>query len=112
MKISEFISKEAQDILNHSHRKQIVLDAEAEIKTRIKEPWEMTAEEYANEGLPAKSLTAPQATIWGLRLTKHEKLVQQALSEGKPVPKEVLADYPDLKEKVEADEKKEKEKKK
>lgn len=37
MKISDSITnKEAQDILKHSHRTQIVLDAEAEIKASKK----------------------------------------------------------------------------
>jgi hypothetical protein len=33
---------------------------------------------------------------WGKRLNTHKSTVQQALSEGKPVPPEVLKDYPDL----------------
>lgn len=44
----------------------------------IKEPWQMTKEEYSKSTDP------------------HREMVQKALSEGKQVPKEVLKEYPDL----------------
>ncbi len=55
-----------------------------------KEPWQMTREEYlqsvGNETQPRKYAVSQP----------HESAIRQALSEGKPVPPEVLKDYPDL----------------
>jgi len=62
--------------------------APTEIAGKPKEPWEMTREEYRKEYIrsdyPYKDIPT------------HRKSVREALSEGKPVPPEVLADYPDL----------------
>ena len=73
-----------------------------------KEPWQMTRAEFlaamAKEPGPiAKGLrptTLAGAPIPGPTVAEnvvfHQQLVKQALKEGKPVPAEVLADYPDL----------------
>jgi len=66
-----------------------------------KQSWQMTQEEWINLGLPPVGtyLTPAQATTWTLRLknrNKHKLLVEQALSDGKPVPVEVLKDYPEF----------------
>jgi outer membrane biosynthesis protein TonB len=73
--------------------------------TIVKEPWRMTKEEYVSSiektqtglryhgGLTEKQ--AIQMHISAAR-TNHEYFVKQALSESKPVPAEVLVDYPDL----------------
>ncbi|MDO9155045.1 MAG: hypothetical protein Q7U47_15275 [Paludibacter sp.] len=54
-----------------------------------KQAWEMTREEIVRNPLYQKGDTA-----------KHKKSIQQALSEGKQVPENVLADYPELKQEV------------
>lgn len=66
-----------------------------------KEPWEMTREEYARKQVPAGSdKTSPE---WQTEVRaraqardEHRESVRNVLREGKPVPPEVLADYPDL----------------
>lgn len=74
-----------------------------------KQPWQMTTVEY--RPYKVSLLTPEQQAKWtqpervsGVKTNvenqwdaEHKQLVQQALSEGKPVPPEVLADYPDLK---------------
>ncbi len=70
-----------------------------------KQPWEMTREEYRNgirEGQLRQTswggLTQKQALTMHDNAAKsnHEFVVKKALSEDKPVPPEVLKDYPDL----------------
>ena len=56
-----------------------------------KEPWEMTKAEY----IDSKSKTSPETRA--IAKDYHWNIVNEALQEGKPVPPEVLADYPDLK---------------
>lgn len=78
------------------------------IPPMAKEPWQMTAIEYR---VNKRSLLSPeQQRKWsepervsGVKVNvenqwdaEHKVLIQQALREGKPVPPEVLADYPDL----------------
>ena len=95
--------------------------AKAEVKQEGKQPWEMTqrewnnqlADQYESAVTGNESVNASRKRIAGyLRSGKlkapptggdpnspykaHRGLVSQALSEGKPVPPEVLADYPDL----------------
>lgn len=53
------------------------------------DPWKATQAEYVAEFTGSGPLRA------GL-IADHRAAVEQALSEGKPVPAEVLADYPDL----------------
>lgn len=88
---------------------------------KVKEPWEMTREEHrifkmeqrAKIDIPSVSDAAKKAIEgykgkdkrlvekgWMEEFNKfdseHERNIQQALSENKPVPAEVLKDYPDL----------------
>ncbi len=77
-----------------------------EVTPEAKEPWMMTREElFQSVSSTVGGVTKPYSQIpkseqmaiqrrYGAR---HEKAVQQAISEGKTVPAEVLADYPDLK---------------
>lgn len=61
-----------------------------------KQPWEMTRAEnlaQAQEGPTLREL--PHAEVMAF-LATHKIAVKQALSEGKPVPAEVLAEYPEL----------------
>jgi len=83
-------------------------EAETEKAEVGKEPWEMTREGYWDwtrtnnssykrnkkeiEGNPQYLESAKKYTLDDL----HRGHVKQALSEGKPVPPEVLAEYPDL----------------
>lgn len=69
-----------------------------------KQPWEMTKEEFrrhliTTEGFQAQPRDIKEAQSQSLI---HRDYIQQALREGKPVPPEVLADYPDLKPKTAA----------
>lgn len=70
-----------------------------------KEPWMMTREEFANIKLPPyeyfRSIGWPEGYEYNKSIgyrtgTGHRVLVRIALSEGKPVPPEVLKDYPEL----------------
>jgi len=86
-------------------------------KPSAKEPWEMTREEYLaqsedisqmrklrqeEEGLslstPKDKRFATTALNAAIRNEKarHEESVRKAMTEGKPIPTEVLTDYPDL----------------
>ena len=55
-------------------------------EAKAKEPWQMKQREYA-----------AISPLWvegkGIARLPHKTLVERALSEGKPVPPEVLADY-------------------
>ncbi len=62
-------------------------DASRPVKQFLKTALEYFKQDRKNFGL----------TIDDLPVKKHKKIVQQALSEGKLVPEEVLAEYPDLK---------------
>lgn len=86
---------------------------------KVKEPWEMTQKEYADhirESASQIRATPATSTGWGklqpLKKAAIERLVimspdvhyhwvKLALSEGKPVPQDVLADYPELKKQAE-----------
>lgn len=65
-----------------------------------KEPWQMTKAEYANWRFEKeKHLYAKDATVEGFRdfLDKgHQAEIKSALEQGKSVPREVLAGYPNL----------------
>ena len=77
----------------------------------VKEPWQMTLDEYSasggNRGVGKKEGTPKETGYLSDEEAKknkidnnvdgHKYLIKQALSEGKPVPPEVLAEYPDLK---------------
>ncbi|MBA7605563.1 hypothetical protein ES703_12696 [subsurface metagenome] len=56
----------------------------------VKQPWQMTKEEWLETGIMG---TLPPEI-------EHRGMVHAALREGKPVPAEVLKDYPDLVELV------------
>ena len=58
-----------------------------------KELWEMTLEQYA---LEKGARPAWVKAGYGETYRTHKRAVERAISEGKPVPPEVLADYPDL----------------
>lgn len=68
--------------------------------TTAKEPWQMTLEEYAYG--EARRLGEAKPRIdwvkagYGQHYRDHKASVKYALSKGKPVPPEVLKDYPDL----------------
>ena len=62
-----------------------------------KEPWQMTRKEMlaiAERDFPTQK--AKQEGYFAKARQWHKNQVEKALSEGKPVPAEVLADYPDL----------------
>lgn len=67
-----------------------------------KEPWERTRAEFirwhvAEKRAEARALgiePAAEQARWSGEL--HRRMVQEALAEGKPVPADVLKDYPDL----------------
>ena len=56
-----------------------------------KQPWEMTRKEYVAPAYKLLGTKAIQTAAW--RAEQHKKIVQQALSEGKPVPRAVLEEY-------------------
>jgi hypothetical protein len=75
----------------------------------VKEPWQMTREEAIRKGKLAGSNTARSEHLSSKSSNKleigygqladihHKEIIKQALRERKPVPPEVLKDYPDLK---------------
>ena len=65
---------------------------------REKEPWEMTRKEYVQTNL--FGLGAQRRGNVVILKAMHRDKVKQALSDGKPVPEAVLADYPELKPSV------------
>ncbi len=68
------------------------------LTTTGKQPWEMTQDDYIYEMTSGKGIPIKYQTkrMYDKYEKLHEESVQQALSEGKPVPVEVLKDYPDL----------------
>ncbi len=80
-------------------------ESRGESISTIKEPWQMMREEVYQA---AKALLEPGAKDIGFwsaerhqllnrQVAGHYQIIKQALSEGKPVPPEVLRDYPELK---------------
>lgn len=70
---------------------------------KVKEPWEMTRKEYVEQDSSEyKERTGITATETGENIVRshHKDAVKRALSENKPVPPEVLAEYPDIAAKV------------
>ena len=72
---------------------------EWDVKTSPIEPWKMKQTDFGvmqvtfqQAGLRVPSVVS----LYAGSQTQHKYMIQQALSEGKPVPAEVLADYPDL----------------
>jgi len=77
----------------------------ANLESRGEEPWQMTKVEYARKWHDAADTAPPKAdeVLTGAqqrdaRLVRegHLYAVRRAVEQGKPVPPEVLADYPDL----------------
>lgn len=63
-------------------------------EAQAREPWQMTLGEYeAVHGKPRKGATSYSGN------TQHRNAVATAVNQGKPVPPEVLAGYPDLSKK-------------
>lgn len=61
------------------------------VRPSAKEPWEMTLKEYETKfGKPSRGTTSY------LENTQHKNAVGIAVNQGKPVPAEVLADYPEF----------------
>ena len=56
---------------------------------KTKRAWEMTYGEFMEGTPPRTPLAATKNTI-------HRQVVKEAFEQGKPVPVEVLADYPEL----------------
>lgn len=87
-------------------RKDEVIARREAMELAAKEPWQMTkiewvrSQAFGDEILKLYSRYIPK-TAYQKALEKHKAIVEQALSEGKPVPPEVLAEYPDLAAKVE-----------
>lgn len=76
------------------------------VSAPVKEPWEMSFVDYAKDKLRqankpklAEQITTPeQAKSYRIQ---HQRDLRTWISEGKPVPPEVLKDYPDLAKKAE-----------
>lgn len=105
------------------------LEAQADALESRKEPWQMTRQEWYDEkgkyevqgiGYEATRKSGANATNariaakerlnygvegeigkYGREAVDHKEVIQKALSEGKPVPANVLADYPNLARKTE-----------
>src|SRR3990167_4331819 len=79
-------TKAAWDKITSGAEKGTATGKEATLPAKLpaitKEPWEMTKQEYIKPPYTSPAM--------------HKYGVQKALSEGKPVPPEVLKDYPDL----------------
>lgn len=98
------MDKIAMNTLEALRRQPVNFEKAAIKSTEAKQPWEMTKYEAIQEA--AKPL-GPQGVQWselrralatGRREAEshHKQIVKDALSHGKPVPPEVLVDYPDL----------------
>ena len=62
-----------------------------------KETWQMTQGEFIDKGLAYAHRTgASQGDAYRVSGFIHERAVAEAVATGKPVPPEVLADYPGL----------------
>jgi len=101
--------QEALDIWNYKtgipEKGKILPKAEAgmpEAVPKVKEHWQMTREEYVRQAREWRVANMPRLTGTALEaeLAKvaegHKGVVRQAIGQGKPVPAEVLKDYPDL----------------
>ncbi len=78
-------------------------DALESLEAPVKETWQMTRKEFIKQDFEryrrdAKALGFSLNEQLQIKLSgeQHEKTVRKALSIGKPVPPEVLKDYPDL----------------
>lgn len=78
---------------------------------KIKEPWEMTRDEYTTKELEREATMRGIMNPWEKEIffqnkkndeyyeRIHRRYIEKALKEGKSVPSEVLKEYPDLKKK-------------
>lgn len=66
----------------------------AQAEAGQKQPWEMSRAEYSQ--FYRDNYKSEQARVGNFPNLSHENEVRQAVESGKPVPPEVLADYPDL----------------
>jgi hypothetical protein len=68
------------------------------VSASAKQPWEMTQSQYLSENYSGDVNDAnhPDNNFIANSKMAHKFQVEKALSEGKPVPPEVLAEYPDL----------------
>jgi len=93
-----------RDVLRKLERDK---ESESKVGNPSKEPWQMTRAEYlesrATKGTPEELANAHSAQVEramreGKAVPKAiaQEIIRQALSEGKPIPPEVLADYPAL----------------
>jgi hypothetical protein len=91
------------------------------LKAEGKEPWEMSRSEFAktstvNRGNNYLSVSSPDGSAFTIRTLdtakytdaeaialSHKDYIKKAIENGKPVPAEVLAEYPDLIEKPKTD---------
>jgi hypothetical protein len=94
----------ADKLLDEMRIAQEVAKKVIPVTPEVKQPWQMTKTEFENTLLQrynetAKNLNLPQETTLG-ESTMHRWAVENALAEGKPVPTEVLADYPELVETI------------
>lgn len=74
-----------------------------EIPLKTKEPWEMTLEELNRTGYIAYDTKTKQPIVKvsenineAMNASEHKRMIAKALSEGKPIPPAVLAEYPEL----------------
>ena len=67
-------------------------------RAKGKEAWEKPQSEFLIRK-PKEFPSATEKASRELAIGLHKKAIERALSEGKPVPPEVLKDYPDLKPK-------------
>lgn len=92
-----------QEAMPEPDKKELVTE------TTKKEPWQMSSQEWYDHKFSQLSKKAQKQIIGGDKSVatveqirgqtdlEHNRNIQKALSEGKPVPPEVLAEYPELK---------------
>ena len=71
-------------------------DKGSQVEIDLREPWQMTWDDFRK--VTAKLPRGPVSEEAATRLLRqqHREIIEKALDEGKPVPDEVLKDYPDL----------------
>lgn len=92
VKRTEVLSGESKDLTPPTPPK-----ATPESPKGAKEPWEMRfTEARKGRGIQMGDNAEPMMAQFNKWDAEHKQAVESALKEGKPVPAEVLADYPDL----------------
>lgn len=101
---TEIVAKTPEGVIEIAQERGLVLP-KAELAPKAKEPWQMTRAEYYNQEIPKRIPSRkdmPERSLFERTATEveikrdHKLSIKQALTEGKPVPAEVLADYPEL----------------